>query len=454
MVDTRKLPGAREPIAVVGAGYVGLTTAAVFASRGHEVWCIDSDPVRIDGLRRGRVPISERGLSEMIVANMDRLHFEIAVGPGPALEHVRLVFVAVGTPYDDEGGGADLSRVDCVIDSMPASDMHAVVMKSTVPPGTGTMLQSQLEGRGIAYVSCPEFLQEGKALEQFGAPDRVVIGSLTGSWAGDAVEELHRSLDVGAWLRTDVTSAEMIKLTNNLHLAMRVSFINEVGNMCEELGADVEQVATGVGLDERIGPSFLSAGLGFGGSCLIKDVKALAHAARERGYASYLPEAVLAVNGRQLDRVVAKLERDCGGLSDRLIAVLGIAFKPDTDDIRGSTSLALVARLRSLGARVRVAETSEAPIEKALRDNEIGETEAAADAYAAVTGADACVIATEWDEWRRLDWQLIAERMQGSVVIDGRNGLDPRTVEEAGLLYRGTGRLSEPLSVQADPAES
>jgi UDPglucose 6-dehydrogenase len=270
---------------VVGAGYVGLTTAAVFAQRGHEVWCIDSDPVRIDELRRGHVPISERGLPEAIAANRDRLHFEIAVGPGPALEHVRLVFVAVGTPYDDEVG-PDLSRVDCVIDSMPASDEHAIVMKSTVPPGTGVRLQSQLEGRGVAYVSCPEFLQEGKALEQFGAPDRVVIGSPVGSWAGDAVEELHQSLDVRAWLKTDITSAEMIKLANNLHLATRVSFINEVANMCEELGADVEQVATGVGLDERIGPSFLSAGLGSGGSCLIKDVKALAHAARDRGYGS------------------------------------------------------------------------------------------------------------------------------------------------------------------------
>src|SRR5947209_1958926 len=255
---------AREPIAVIGTGYVGLVTAAGFAQLGNEVWCIDIDAEKIAGLNQGQIPIYEPGLAESILANRERLHFSTELAP--ALEHARLLFVAVGTP-PTYSGDADLSAVHAVVASMPNSDRHALVMKSTVPVGTGAAIKrifAEQGKHGFAYVSCPEFLKEGSALADFLEPDRVVVGD-EGDWAGDAVVELYAPL--GAPLvRTDVPSAEMIKLAANAFLATKISFINEIANVCEETGADVLEVAKGMGLDQRIGTHFLKPGIGFGGS--------------------------------------------------------------------------------------------------------------------------------------------------------------------------------------------
>src|SRR6478672_4727934 len=263
----------REPIGVIGTGYVGLVTAAGFAELGNEVWCIDIDETKIEGLRQGRIPIWEPGLEELVARHRDRLHFSTDIAD--ALEHARLLFVAVGTP-PTYSGDADLSAVHAVVDAMPASDRHALVMKSTVPVGTGGNVKRTFaeQGKpGFRYVSCPEFLKEGTAVTDFLEPDRVVVGD-DGDWAGDAVVELYAALDAPL-VRTDIRSAEMVKLASNAFLATKISFINEIANVCEETGADVVEVAKGMGLDERIGNKFLQAGLGFGGSCLIGDERVL-----------------------------------------------------------------------------------------------------------------------------------------------------------------------------------
>src|SRR3954454_14524787 len=253
----------REPIGVIGTGYVGLVTAAGFAELGNEVWCIDIDEAKIEGLKQGRIPIWEPGLEQLVLEHQDRLHSSTDIVD--ALEHARLLFVAVGTP-PTYSGDADLSAVFSVVDSMPASDAHALVMKSTVPCGTGDHIKrrfAETGKTGFRYVSCPEFLKEGSAVKDFLEPDRVVVGD-DGDWAGDAVVDLYAPLEAPL-VRTDIRSAEMIKLASNAFLATKISFINEIANVCDEVGADVVEVARGMGLDNRIGPKFLQAGIGFGG---------------------------------------------------------------------------------------------------------------------------------------------------------------------------------------------
>ena len=303
--------GNREPIGVIGTGYVGLVTAAGFAELGHEVWCIDIDAEKIAGLREGRIPIWEPGLDELVGRHRDRLHFSTDLSD--ALEHARLLFVAVGTP-PTYSGDADLSAVHAVVDAMPASDRHALVMKSTVPVGTGESIERVFaqQHKGFRYVSCPEFLKEGSAVRDFLEPDRVVIGDI-GDWAGDAVEELYAPLGADI-LRMDIASAEMVKLASNAFLATKISFINEIANVCEETGADVVEVARGMGLDDRIGPKFLQAGIGFGGSCFPKDVTALKQLAGNSGYHFQLLNSVIEVNELQKRRVMAKLEKHLGSL--------------------------------------------------------------------------------------------------------------------------------------------
>src|SRR5919199_4711553 len=269
----------REPIAVIGTGYVGLVTAAGFAELGSEVYCIDIDEEKIRGLQEGRIPIWEPGLEDLVARHRDRMHFSTDLSD--ALEHARLLFVAVGTP-PTYSGDADLSAVHAVVNSMPVSDHHALVMKSTVPAGTGEAIKRHFRQTGkeeFRYVSCPEFLKEGSAVKDFLHPDRVVIGD-DGDWAGDAVAELYAPLDAPV-IRTDINSAEMVKLASNAFLATKISFINEIANVCEETGADVVEVARGIGLDGRIGPKFLHAGPGFGGSCFPKDCRALVRTAEE-----------------------------------------------------------------------------------------------------------------------------------------------------------------------------
>jgi UDPglucose 6-dehydrogenase len=425
---------AREPIAVIGTGYVGLVTAAGFAQLGSEVWCVDIDAAKIARLERGEIPIYEPGLAECIVANRERMHFSTDLAP--ALEHARLLFVAVGTP-PTYSGDADLSSVYAVVDAMPKSDRHALVMKSTVPVGTGAAIERSFTERGkdgFAYVSCPEFLKEGSALDDFLHPDRIVIGD-QGDWAGDAVIDLYAPLDAPL-VRTDVASAEMIKLAANAFLATKISFINEIANVCEETGADVLEVARGMGLDHRIGTHFLKPGIGFGGSCFPKDVSALKQLAGNSGYHFQLLTAVIEVNELQKRRVIGKLHKHLGSLIGKRVALLGLAFKANTDDMREASSLVLSARLQADGAKVCAYD----PVaEREARKLMVG-VDFADDALGAVTGADACVIVTEWPEFAELDWSAAAERMSGRLIIDGRNFVDPERVRAAGFIYEGIGR--------------
>jgi UDPglucose 6-dehydrogenase len=423
----------REPIGVIGTGYVGLVTAAGFAELGSEVYCIDIDAEKIAGLDAGRVPIYEPGLPELIERHRSRMHFSTDLAD--ALEHARLLFVAVGTP-STYSGDADLSAVHAVIEAMPATDRHALVMKSTVPVGTGETVKRVLaaQGKGFRYVSCPEFLKEGSAIADFLHPDRVVVGD-DGDWAGDAVVELYAPLDAPI-VRTDIRSAEMVKLASNAFLATKISFINEIANVCEETGADVVEVARGMGFDARIGPKFLQAGIGFGGSCFPKDVTALKQLAGNSGYHFQLLNSVIEVNDLQKRRVIAKLERHLGSLVGKQIGLLGLAFKPNTDDMREASSLVLSSRLNGLGANVRAYDpVAEEEARKLIRGVDFmpSPTEVAA-------GADALVLVTEWPEFGELDMAELARTMRGNLLIDGRNFLDPQRVRDAGLVYEGIGR--------------
>src|ERR671931_823911 len=394
----------REPIGVIGTGYVGLVTAAGFAELGSEVYCIDIDADKIEGLKHGRVPIYEPGLEELLARHRDRMHFSTELAE--ALEHARLLFVAVGTP-PTYSGDADLSAVDAVVDAMPASDRHALVMKSTVPVGTGERVKRMLaeQGKGFRYVSCPEFLKEGSAIADFLEPDRVVVGD-DGDWAGDAVVELYAPLEAPL-VRTDIRSAEMVKLASNAFLATKISFINEIANVCEETGADVVEVARGMGLDDRIGPKFLQAGIGFGGSCFPKDVTALKQLAGNSGYHFQLLNSVIEVNELQQRKVIQKLQKHLGSLVGKEIALLGLAFKPNTDDMREATSLVLSARLQAAGANVRAYD----PIAEEEARHLMPGLTFADDTLSAVRGADATVLVTEWDEFRNMDLHAVAEAM-------------------------------------------
>jgi len=425
----------REPIGVIGTGYVGLVTAAGFAELGSDVYCVDIDADKIARLERGEIPIYEPGLAELVEKNRRRLHFSTELSD--ALDQARLLFVAVGTP-PTYSGDADLSAVNAVVSAMPPSDRHALVMKSTVPVGTGaniTRVFGEQGKEGFRYVSCPEFLKEGAAVADFLNPDRVVVGD-DSDWAGDAVVELYSPLDAPL-VRTDIPSAEMIKLASNAFLATKISFINEIANVCEETGANVQEVARGMGLDERIGPQFLRPGIGFGGSCFPKDVSALKQLAGNSGYHFQLLTSVIEVNELQKRRVIQKLQKHLGSLVGKRIALLGLAFKANTDDMREASSLVLAARLQADGARVSAYD----PVaEDEARELMPSGVDFAGSSLDAVDGADAVVLVTEWPEFAELDFADVAARMSGTLVVDGRNHLDPETVRAGGLKYEGIGR--------------
>jgi UDPglucose 6-dehydrogenase len=420
-----------EPIGVIGVGWVGLVTAACFAELGHEIWARDIVLEKIESLERGEVPIHEPGLAELVAKNAARLHFTTDMQP--VLEHTRLLFVCVDTP-PTYSGDADLSRVEAVLAELGESTEHALVMKSTVPVGTGRSIQRRRPGTG--YVSNPEFLQEGTAVDDFMKPDRVVVGADEGSEQfADRVEALYAPLGANV-LRADVASAEMIKLASNAFLATKISFINEIANVSEELGADVVTVAQGMGLDDRIGPKFLRAGIGWGGSCFPKDVQALKQLAGNSGYHFQLLTAVIDVNDLQKRRTIGKLQKHLGSLVGKEIALLGVAFKPNTDDIREATSLVLAGRLAGEGAQVRVYD----PVAAAKADGLLAGARVAGSALDAVDGADAVVLVTEWPEFAELDWGEVRRRMRTPVVIDGRNFLDREALRAEGFTYEGIGR--------------
>jgi UDPglucose 6-dehydrogenase len=420
-------------VAVFGAGYVGLVTGACFAELGHDVIVRDVVDSKIDALRAGRVPIHESGLDDMLERNRDRLAFTLDVAE--AVEGADVVYIAVGTP-PTYSGDADLSAVWTVVDELPEVERRIVVaMKSTVPVGTGRAVRHRLDDRGLSnvgYVSNPEFTAEGTAVRDFMEPDRIVIGAFDVA-DGDVIAKLHEGIDAPI-VRCDVPSAEMVKLAANAALVTRISFINEIANVCEATGADVTTVAEGIGLDRRIGPSFLRAGIGYGGSCFPKDSLALKQLAANSGYNFQLLNAVIEVNELQKRRVVGKLERRLGPLRGKRIALLGLAFKPGTDDMREAPSLVLAGRLLSEGAEV-IAWDPVADGAAHLHGVEI-----AADALEALDGADAAVVVTEWPEVSELDWAEAAGRMRGNVVVDGRNVLDPDKLRALGFVYEGIGR--------------
>jgi UDPglucose 6-dehydrogenase len=424
----------RAPIGVIGIGYVGLVSAVCFAHLGHRILCLDIDERRIAALRAGQMPIYEPGLDKLLEDNAERLSFTTSYPE--LLAACRILFIAVDTP-PSPSGDADLNHVRRAVNEVAtAGGDRLLVMKSTVPVGTGEALLADLAAAGadgVRYVSCPEFLREGAAIEDFLEPDRIVIGSFREE-DGDDVEELYRGVDSEV-LRTSVPTAEMIKYASNAFLATKISFINEIANVCEGVGADVRAVAYGMGLDHRIGPHFLQAGIGYGGSCFPKDVQALKQIAGNTGYHFQLLNAVLEVNHLQKRRVVTKLKDHLGKLRGRKIALLGLTFKPNTDDLREAASIVLAARLIGEGAAVSAYDPMVAAGEHPLFPG----VTICADAMEAMRAADAVVLVTEWPEFGRLDWAAARPAMARPLVVDGRNYLEPDLLRPLGFHYEGVG---------------
>jgi UDPglucose 6-dehydrogenase len=432
-------------IGVFGAGWVGLVTGGCFAELGHQVIVRDVMPERIEALRAGKLPFHEPDLPEVLGRNRERITYTLDAGD---LAGADAIFVCVQTP-PTYSGDADLSFVWSALDDLPASDQRQIlVMKSTVPVGTGEKVRAALEGRGLSnvgYVSNPEFLAEGRAVRDFLNPDRIVVGAFAEE-DGAAVEALYAGIDAPV-VRTDVASAEMIKLAANAFLMTRISFINEIANVCEAVGADVVEVAKGVGLDHRLGPHFLRAGIGYGGSCFPKDSLALKQLASNSGYHFQLLAAVIEVNELQKRRVIQKLQKHLGKLRGKKIALLGLAFKAGTDDMREAPSLVLASRLLAEGAEVRAWDPVARPGEL-IKGAVLHETIADA-----VRDADAAVIVTEWDELRGLASKEVLDAMARPLIIDGRNLLDPAVVRAAGFAYEGIGRPSSPFEGLPQTAE-
>jgi UDPglucose 6-dehydrogenase len=422
----------KPPLGIFGAGWVGLVTGACFAERGHDVVVRDVVPERIESLNAGKLPFHEPGLAELIEKNRERLTFTLDVAE--LKNGTDLFFVCVDTP-PTASGDADLGYVWSVIDDLGEPGEAILVMKSTVPVGTGERIRAALDQRGLAavrYVSNPEFLSEGRAVEDFMSPDRVVIGSFDEA-AGDRVAALYEGFDAPI-VRTSVASAEMIKLAANAFLATRISFINEIANVSEAVGADVADVAYGMGLDRRIGTSYLSPGIGYGGSCFPKDVSFLKLLAGNSGYHFQLVSAVIEVNDLQKRRVVAKLQERLGSLRGKKIALLGLAFKPNTDDMREAPSLVLASRLQTEGADVHAWDPlvdSHPALEGVVMEESLLD---------AVRDADAAVIVTEWPELEGLASEEVRDAMRTPLIVDGRNLLDPEAVRAAGFDYEGIGR--------------
>jgi UDPglucose 6-dehydrogenase len=438
----------REPLGVVGAGWVGLVTAACFADLGHRVVVRDILPERIADLEAGRVPIYEPGLRELVVRNRARLHFTLDIAE--VFSAARTVFICVGTP-PTYSGDADLSAVWRVVDELPDVDERVLlVMKSTVPVGTGSQVRARLDAKGlthVGYVSNPEFLAEGTAVRNFMTPDRIVVGGFVERDA-DRVAALYATIEAPV-VRADVASAEMVKLASNAFLMTRISFINEIANVCELVGADVSKVAEGVGLDHRLGPHFLRAGIGYGGSCFPKDASALKQLAANSGYHFQLLSAVIEVNELQKRRIIGKLRKHLDSLRGRTIALLGLAFKPNTNDMREAPSLVLASRLLAEGAAVRAWDPVAADEAREL----LSGVEFSDSMLEAVTGADAAVIVTEWDELRDLVSLEARKVMRNPLIVDGRNMLDPEGVRAAGFAYEAIGRASSVLEELPETAE-
>jgi len=434
-------------IAVVGTGYVGLVSGACLADFGHSVTCVDLDPRRIDMLELGQVPFFEPGLSEVVERNVAAARLRFTTDTAAAVHDAQVVFLAVGTP-ESSSGEADLSQILAAGAAIGRSvnGYKVIVTKSTVPIGTGArlrevLLQTAPPGADFDVVSNPEFLREGAAVEDFMRPDRIVIGT-SSERAAAIMCEIYRPLYLieTPVVTTSVETAEMIKYASNAFLAVKISFINEVANLCERVGADVRVVARGMGLDRRIGPKFLHPGPGYGGSCFPKDTRALAALGARFGVRQQIVESAIDVNERQKEIVLDKLHHALGTLIQRNVAVLGLSFKPNTSDIRESPALHVCRRLVALGARVHVFDPVVTSDGTALSASLSDVVHVATNVTEAVNGADAIVIMTEWNEFRSLDLAALGVLMKQRVVVDARNILDPEAARKAGFLYIGTGR--------------
>ncbi|RMH22664.1 MAG: UDP-glucose/GDP-mannose dehydrogenase family protein [Acidobacteria bacterium] len=429
-------------ICVVGSGYVGLVTGACLADFGNEVTGVDKIAAKVEQLKRGEIPIFEPGLDTLVRNNMTAGRLRFTTELGPAIEAARAVFIAVGTPPRPDGG-ADLRFIEEVAQAIGdhLNDYKAIITKSTVPTGTGakieTIVAERSGGRDFAVVSNPEFLREGSAIDDFLHPERVVIGTRDPR-ALDIMLEIYAPLRVAdvPFVATDVETAEMIKYASNGFLATKISFINEMAALCEAYGADVEQVARGMGLDSRIGPKFLHPGPGFGGSCFPKDTRAVAQIARERGLEFRIIEAVLAANEATKTRMLAKIEGALGGLEGKTVGVLGLSFKPDTDDIRESPALAIVGGLLAGGAAVRAYD----PEAMAGFRRHYPGAAYCGGPYEAAEDADALVILTEWNQFRALELERLRALLRRPLIIDLRNLYQPAKMAAAGFRYVSVGR--------------
>jgi UDPglucose 6-dehydrogenase len=433
-------------ICMIGTGYVGLVSGACFADFGHDVSCVDKDERKIEGLLAGRMPIWEPGLEALVTHNASRGRLKFTTNLIEGIRDADAVFIAVGTPTRRGDGHADLSFVYAAAKEIAGAltGPAVVVTKSTVPVGTGDEIERILKEngapQGTSVASNPEFLREGAAIRDFKIPDRIVVGA-EDERAREVLRDVYRPLflNKAPMLFTGRRTAELIKYAANAFLATKISFINEVADLCEAVGADVQEVARGIGLDNRIGPKFLHAGPGYGGSCFPKDTLALLQTAEDRGVPMRIVASVVEVNDARknamADRVRAALD---GELEGRRIGVLGLTFKPNTDDMRDAPSLALIRRLQEGGASVVAFD----PVGREQAEPMLAGVSFAEDAYSAAEDADALVLVTEWDEFRALDLKRIAAAMRGKALIDLRNVYEPEEVTRAGLSYRGIGRGS------------
>ncbi|MEU3220890.1 UDP-glucose/GDP-mannose dehydrogenase family protein [Streptomyces sp. NPDC006971] len=425
----------KRNVAVFGAGYIGLVTSACFAEMGHTVTVRDIQPERIRILRAGDIPIFEPGLGDMINRNKERLSFTLDADE--AVRDAEVVYVCVNTP-PMASGDADLSRVWAVVNALKESThLSAVVVKSTVPVGTGTRIRAALDAVGlehVGYASNPEFTAEGKAVQDFMCPDRVVVGTADDATAS-LITELHAGVD-GPVEVMDVASAEMVKMAANALLATKISFTNEIATMCEATGADITQVTKAIGMDHRLGPHFMNAGLGYGGSCFPKDSRALRAMASNTGYPFQLITAVIDVNELQPRRAIQRLKTRLEGLRGKRIALLGMTFKAGTDDMREAPSTIIASRLLAEGAQVRCWD----PLARPRDEEPWSSTERRATPVEAMTGADAAIIVTEWPELREVPWGEALAGMAHPVLFDGRNLLDPQAMSKLGFTYLSVGR--------------
>jgi len=427
-------------LCVIGTGYVGLVTGTCFADMGHRVTCLDINEERINLLNSGIMPIYEPGLKQIVDQNVEAGRLDFTTSYSEALKDSEFAFIAVGTP-SSEDGEADMQYVKAAASSIARNLDHPIIIvnKSTVPVGTGDWVAEIIKDLNgevttqFSVVSNPEFLREGSAVMDFMKPDRVVLGS-TDLDAANRVAELYQALRSEIMI-TDLRTAEMIKYASNAFLATRISFINEMANICETLGADVREVARGMGMDKRIGPAFLDAGLGWGGSCFPKDVKALAHMAVTHDTHPQLLQAVMDINFNQRKHAVEKLEKALGGVKGKTIGVLGLSFKPNTDDTRYSPSLDIIKMLVSIGAKVQGYDPQAMTISK----KEIPELNLCQNPYDVAQGANALLLATDWNEFKSLDFAQIKANMNGNVILDGRNIWNGEELQEMGFIYYGMG---------------